>query len=177
MITITTRYDAYHEIAYRQLRSLAINKLLMKTFIMAGLLLFLMSPYKCAEENEETTEIETNGRSYDAEDTEARTAIADWEKFLVQSEAVVNDACVKISQATDRMEFSKSKHKGKSRSAIIEADERMGKLSDMLLDARKIKPENYRFDEATLRDIERFKQEFRGKQEEMEEALRQLEAK
>jgi len=53
----------------------------------------------------------------------------------------------------------------------------MGKLSDMLLDARKIKPENYRFDEATLRDIERFKQEFRGKQEEMEEALRQLEAK
>jgi len=149
----------------------------MKTFIMAGLLLFLMSPYKCAEENEETTEIETNGGSYDAEDTEARTAITDWEKFLVQSEGIVNKACVKISQATDRMEFSESKHKGKLRSAIIKADERVEKLSDMLLDARKIKPENYRFNKATLHDIERFKQEFKSKEEEMEEALRQLEAK
>jgi hypothetical protein len=149
----------------------------MKTFIMAGLLLFLMSPYKCAEENEETTEIETNGGSYDAEDTEVRAAIADWEKYIVQSKAVVDDACIKISQATDRMEFSELKHKGKLRSAIIKASESMEKLSDMLLDARKIKPENYRFDEATLQNIEHFKHEFKGKQEEMEEALRQLEAK
>jgi hypothetical protein len=149
----------------------------MKTFIMAGLLLFLMSPYKCAEENEETTEIETNGGSYDAEDTEVRAAIADWEKYIVQSKAVVDDACIKISQATDRIEFSESKHKGKLRSAIIKASEKMEKLSDMLLYARKIKPENYSFDEATLQNIEHFKHEFKGKQGEMEEALRQLEAK
>lgn len=103
----------------------------MKTFIMAGLLLFLMSPYKCADEDEETIEIETNGGSYDAEDTKARAAIEDWDKFLLQSEGVVHNASIKIAQARDRMEYSKSKHKSKSRSAIIKANERMEKLSNM----------------------------------------------
>lgn len=54
---------------------------------------------------------------------------------------------------------------------------RMGELSDILPNAGKIKPQGYRFDEATLRDIERFKQEFKGKKLEMEQAIRQLEAK
>jgi hypothetical protein len=149
----------------------------MKTFIMAGFLLFLMSPYKCAEENEDTTEIEADGGSYDAKDTEARAAIADWEKFLLESEAVVDNACIKIAQATDKMESSPSKHKGKFRSAIIKADDRMEKLSDMLLYARKIKTENYKLSDAALQDIDRFKQDFKSKQGELENALRELEAK
>ena len=149
----------------------------MKIFIMAGLLLAMASPYRCADENENTTETETNEGGYDASDTKARNAIADWEKFLIQSDAVVNDACIKISKATDKLEYGGLKHTRRFKSAIIMADERMEKLSDMLLLAKRIKPENYRFDEPAMRDIERFKQEFKSRQYDLDEALKELETK
>ena len=149
----------------------------MKIFIIAGLLLIMASPYRCAEDNEEINEEEMTGGSYEAQDVEARNAIANWEKFLVQSDLVVDDACVKISQATDKLENGPLKNKGRQKSAIIKAEAKMEKLSDMLLVARKIKTENYRFNEPALRDIECFKDEFKSKQEELNEALKKLETR
>jgi len=149
----------------------------MKIFVMAGLLLFVVSPYKCADENEETTEKETVGGSYDAQDAEVRSAIADWEQFLVQSDSIVDAACIKISQATDKLENGQVHHKGRHKSAIIKAQAKMEKLSDMLMAAKKIRPENYKFDENELQHIEHFKKEFKSKREELNEALEELEAK
>jgi hypothetical protein len=146
----------------------------MKVFIMAGILLLLASPYKCAEENEEGENTETNETGYEAQDAEARLAIADWEKFLAESDSIIDKACAKISQATDKLENENVSHKGRLKLAIINANGRMEKLSDMLLAAKKIKPGNYKFDTLTLQKIQVFEQDFKTEQEKLDKALKEL---
>lgn len=145
----------------------------MKLFIIVGLMV-LTTAKGCVEENEEGWETETNTVGYDAEDLAVRTAIADWSQFVAESLSVVDDACVKIAQATDKVD-NPGIHRGRLRSAIIKAEGRVEKLSDMLLKAQKIKPHNYKFDDRTLDEIASFKEDFKFRREQLEEALNAME--
>jgi len=146
----------------------------MKLFIITGLLLLSVTR-GCVDDSEEDWETETNTVGYDAADVAVRSAITDWDQFLAESYSAVDDACIKISRATDKADDPGIKHQGKLKSAIIKAESRMDKLSDMLLKAKKIQEHNYHFNESTLAEIDLFKKEFKIHREKSDKALADME--
>ena len=144
----------------------------MKLFIITGLLLLFVSR-GCVEDEDRNTDIDTV--EYDAADVAVRTAITDWNEFLAASEIAVDDACVRISQAADKADDPETKHRWKLKSAIIKSEKRMDNLSSLLLSAKKIKQDNYHFDDGSLEDIESFKKEFKNRQIKCDEALADME--
>jgi hypothetical protein len=93
----------------------------MKLFIITGLLLLSVSR-GCVDDKDEDWETETGTIGYDAADAAVRATKVDWDQFLSESYAVVNAACVRISEANDRADDPGIRHKGRLRSAIIKAE-------------------------------------------------------
>lgn len=150
----------------------------MKIFIITVLLFTMTSPYQCTGENEEgwTTESEMEPIGYEAEDVATRKAIADWNQFLAASAVVVDEACIKISEANDKLEDPQLKNKRKLRHAIIDANSRMDKLSLMLLRAKAIQPHDFKLDETTIKAIKSFKKEFNNHREKLDKSLTEMKA-
>ncbi|RWW91760.1 hypothetical protein [Flavobacterium cerinum] len=146
----------------------------MKVFIIAVLLFTMTSPYQCTEENEAGWATEMEPIGYEAEDVATRKAIADWNQFITASDFAVDEACIKISKANDKLEDPQLKNKRKLRYAIIDANGRMDKLSNMLLSAKAIQPHNFKLDETTIKAIKSFKKEFNNHRKKLDKSLTEM---
>lgn len=134
-----------------------------------------ITPQRCQEENEENFENQyVDGFDYLAEDIKVRKAIAEWEKFIYESNAAVYSAQKQISQAADRAEDPHLRHRGKFKSLVIKAETQLESLSGKLLRADRFDIEDCDYDETTLQKMREFQVQVNNKIYKLNETLSEL---
>ena len=146
----------------------------MKVFIAIAALLIAATPKGCAKDEDETKINLPDDTGYTAEDVRMRNSYADWIAFCREADSIIFAARIQISEASDCYDESRTPHRGRLKSGIIKAESRLEKLSNKMLQRREFSEKRFQVDESVLQEIEAFKNDFRKKQEALNESLLEL---